>query len=107
MVKDFRSSHPWSPGLIVEKIGPVTYCVELGNGKTIRRHVDHIRSRGSSTSPISPPSDNASEMQEFEFFDSQLTSSTPEVDPQPESPISRYPLREHRRPPDRLMDLHI
>ena len=48
--------------LIVEKIRPVTYCIELENGKIIRRHV-HICFHGLSTSPVSPPSNNANEMQ--------------------------------------------
>ena len=79
MVKDICSSHQWSLDLIVEKIRPVTYCIELENGKIIRRHV-HIHFHGHSTSPVSPPSNNANEMQEFKYCDSQLTSSTPEVD---------------------------
>ena len=62
MIKDICSSHQWSLDLIVEKIRPVTYCIELENGKIIRRHV-HIRFHGLSTSPVSPPSNNANEMQ--------------------------------------------
>ena len=35
----------WVPGIIHSITGPLSYRVELGDGRVVRRHVDHVRSR--------------------------------------------------------------
>jgi len=35
----------WLPGIIEKQTGPVSYLVKLSDGRTWRRHVDHIRIR--------------------------------------------------------------
>ena len=45
MVRDFRHSNEWIPGTIVRKLGPVTYHVDVGNGKILKRHIDHLTHR--------------------------------------------------------------
>ena len=53
-VKDFPSGKKWLSGSVSEVRGPLSYYVTLLDGRVVRRHVDHIRSRSSqSTSP--PP----------------------------------------------------
>ena len=37
--------HKWLSAVIVSKPGPLTYIVELPNGRLFKRHVDHIRAR--------------------------------------------------------------
>ena len=41
--KNFSSGSKWLTGRIVNVTGPVSYVIELSNGRLIRRHVDHIR----------------------------------------------------------------
>ena len=43
MAKDFRAQNKWIPGVIVDSSGPVSYNIELQDGKVIKRHVDHLR----------------------------------------------------------------
>ena len=43
MVKDFIAQK-WIPGEIVDVTGPLSYSIQIENGKIIRRHVDHIKS---------------------------------------------------------------
>ena len=41
-----NNGHPqWLPGIIDRQTGPVLYLVKLNDGRTWRRHVDHIRIR--------------------------------------------------------------
>ena len=58
-VKDFPSGKTWLPGSVSEVRGvPLSYYVTLLDGRVVRRHVDHIRSRSSqSTSPPTRESD--------------------------------------------------
>jgi len=40
-----NSELKWLPGRISKVTGPLSYIIELLNGKTVRRHVDHIKAR--------------------------------------------------------------
>ena len=43
--RNFREGERWIPGHVVEVTGPVSYNVELEDGRHWKRHQDHIRSR--------------------------------------------------------------
>ena len=42
MVRDFRQPSKWIPGIVLRKLGPVTYNVEVENGKVLKCHIDHL-----------------------------------------------------------------
>jgi transcription initiation factor TFIID subunit TAF12 len=44
-VRNMAQGATWLPGTIVEVRGPVSYTVSLEDGRLVRRHVDHLRSR--------------------------------------------------------------
>ena len=60
MVKNFSSSGPnWILGTIAQKQGPLTYLVDVSNGRLWKRHVDHIKKHHSPHSvPKSEPEIN-------------------------------------------------
>ena len=103
MIRDFLSKRKWMPGTVKSQRGPVSYEIELDDGRIMRRHVDHIqlRLRSPSTEPpgVAQPPDST---QDFEY----LPSSTESTDSEAVQPTRRYPPRD-RHPPNRLMDLHI
>ena len=39
--KNFGQGLPWLPGVIQDLKGPVSYTIELQDGRVVRRHVDH------------------------------------------------------------------
>ncbi len=43
VAKNFRSGPAWIPGVIVEQLGPVTYLVDVSDGRMWKRHVDHVK----------------------------------------------------------------
>ena len=45
MVRDFRHTDKWVPGTIVQKLGPVTYQVDIGSGNIVKRHIDQLTQR--------------------------------------------------------------
>ena len=49
-VLNFRGEEKWIPGEIVQLNGSVSFCVQLQNGKTVRRHQDHLRLRSEGAS---------------------------------------------------------
>ncbi len=102
MIRNFLSNLRWMPGTIKGQQGPVSHEIKLDDGRVMRRHVDHIRSRFSSTKPNEDvqPQDTS---QEFEY--PELPSS-PRIDQEASRPARRYPFR-NRLPPERLMDVHI
>ena len=45
-VKNLPANTPrWIPGIVRKVTGPLSYVVELLDGRTVRRHVDHVRKR--------------------------------------------------------------
>ena len=54
-VEDFTASpQKWIPGKIVEVTGPLSYCIELLDGSTVRRHVDNVIQQCLTDVPTSP-----------------------------------------------------
>ena len=43
MAKNFRSGDDWIPGVIVQQLGPLTYMVDVANGRLWKCHVDHLK----------------------------------------------------------------
>ena len=54
-IRDFPSGKPWLPGVIESACGPLTYWIKLSDGRSFRRHIDHIRSRFASAIELSTP----------------------------------------------------
>lgn len=44
-VKNFATGSPWLPGVIHRRTGPVSFVVDLSDGRQVRRHQDHLRIR--------------------------------------------------------------
>ena len=52
MARNYRDGDKWTPGVIVERKGPLSYVVQVNSGLLWRRHVDQIRERiGAVTTP--------------------------------------------------------
>ena len=35
----------WIPGVVLRQLGPLTFTVDVGEGRVWRRHIDHLKSR--------------------------------------------------------------
>ena len=110
-VRNFRAGPPWSVGVIVERLGPLTYLVQVTSGVFWRRHVEHLRPIDDHTniqdqgdSAITPQPD-CSAPSDFVPIPGMDPTESPRVnDPamqQPPPSERRYPRRINRRPPAR------
>ena len=45
MVRDYHHSHQWIPGRVLKKLGPVTYSIDIGDGRIWKRHIDQLSKR--------------------------------------------------------------
>ena len=110
-VRNFRAGPPWSVGVIVERLGPLTYLVQVTSGVFWRRHVEHLRPIDDHTniqdqcdSAITPQPD-CSAPSDFVPIPGMEPTESPRVsDPamqQPPPSERRYPRRINRRPPAR------
>ena len=127
MVRNCGSGANWIAGVIVRQELPVTYVVEVSDGRLWKRHVDHVKecyfTPDSSTTasdsdidvdvPSAPNSTDTSDMDtqpdppsDQVSSDSSVTTPMPPegtvVTPETNSPPPRrYPSRAHR-PPERF-----
>lgn len=98
----------WLPGTIVERRGPLSYCVELLDKRIVRCHQDHIRPRTESKDRRTE-----SDVVEDGLWDVPTTANTPPAtvpdqadspnhetptDSEPAAPEPRYPSRVRARP---------
>ena len=56
-VKNYSPGPKWLPGNIVETEGSVMYQIQLTDGRMVRRHADHLRSRVAGSEHYSPSDD--------------------------------------------------
>ena len=105
MARNFRQGPLWLPGIISERLGPLTYLVEMDEDRSWKRHVDQLRVRGDSpqetsmpTSDTAGPIDEGPELVDGEVPHEQLSLDSTTTE-EPNTGV-RYPQRE-RRPPDR------
>lgn len=106
--RNFRAGPPWSAGVVVERLGPLTYLVQVTSGVFWRRHVDHLRpiddaakvpDQGQSTSSMS---DLPVQSDFIPVPGTENTETLPVCEQAPTSiPERRYPRRLNRRPPSR------
>ena len=55
--RNFSDGEVWIPGVIAKCIGPLSFIVKLEDGRTIRRHIDHLQPHFVSlSSSLSDPS---------------------------------------------------
>jgi hypothetical protein len=94
-VRNFNCSTPWSPGVAKETRGPLSYTIQCTDGRIVRRHVDHVRTR---TTPSTAPEDDfdipiptsRTVDQPTEASSSEETNLEPRRSTQPRKPPSRY-----------------
>jgi len=107
-VRDLPSKKDWLPGTICQIFGPCSYLIRLSDGRTIRRHIDHLIDR-SETDPDSiatdpSPAPDWSDIPDIELSPPSTSNSC--IDPVQGGGSSTPPLRRSSRvsvPPDRYM----
>ena len=99
-VADLPARDTWLPGTITRVLGSRTYEIRLSDNRTVRRHVDHLRSNDSKsriqdipTDWVPIPTPNSAQ---------PPPSPTPPVAPPPVPPLRRSGRT--IRQPDRLID---
>ena len=110
MVTNYQGDTRWIPGAIVRKLGPVTYSVDVGNGRIVKRHVDQLRQRDVSTCTLPAQTMPESKVADNYYYPVGLNTPAPQPPPdgvqiqipRPEEPAQRYPQRQHR-PPNRYI----
>uniref|UniRef100_A0A5S6Q358 DUF5641 domain-containing protein n=1 Tax=Trichuris muris TaxID=70415 RepID=A0A5S6Q358_TRIMR len=105
LVKNFSSGPRWTPAVITEPSGPVSYRAVTIDGRTAHRHIDHILGNGTvgsdaaqgertESSPMGPEAERTDEA----CGPSCPSSTAP--------PATSRPVR-NRRPPQRLRNYVI
>ena len=107
MVRDYNGSSKWIPGIVLKKLGPVTYHVESENGRIFKRHIDQLKFR-KEVSPTPNPSQDNSPIRDNSYYPEDINEvlpiPPPNVQEEPaQPPERRYPQRQ-RRAPDRYTD---
>ena len=110
-VREYNGPHKWIPGVILQKLGPVTFSVAINNGRTVKRHIDQLRHRIVTPKAIATPATTSSDTIDIDTYpysppeDTTVSETTTEqhtTNPATtEPPEGYYPLRQ-RRPPDHL-----
>ena len=93
-IRDFPTGTGWLPGVITKASGPLSFRVRLQDGRTVRRHVDHILLKQSNT--ITSTANDWMSMPDVP--DEDRPTQSPDIIP------SRPPLRRSTRvsvPPQR------
>ncbi len=111
--EDFStSSEKWIPGVVKKVTGPVSYRIQLSDGREIRRHVDSVRSRSERAGSETPIGIDTSEGWEQHIPSVQPASDNAEQPPPPAGnahetlPTTTITTASTTRPPDTRRSEH-
>ena len=51
LARDYGGADKWVSGIILQRLGPVTYDKEISNGQIIKRHIDQLKPRVEARTP--------------------------------------------------------
>ena len=103
MVRNFRPGPNYLAGTITERVGPLTYTVNV-NGMLLKRHVDHIKILENRNVTTEFSSDESHGSEYANLTPNPQSTETPPSDHDDQatdSETARYPHR-NRHPPNRL-----
>ena len=102
MTRDYTGPSKWIPGMILRKLGPVTFDVETTNGRIVKRHVDQLRFQKDSAddSDVKMTNENSDVLDNHQYPPSEDNTIQQDTSLHTEPPERCYPLRESH-PPDR------
>ena len=63
----------WLPGKVTKITGPLSYVIELSDGNTVRRHVDHIKARENNQDDVQNPERDDTN---WDYVDTDSSQST-------------------------------
>ena len=92
-VRNYHGYTKWIPGAVLKKLGPVTYSVDIRDGRMVKRHTDQL-CQGIHHSPKS--TSNAND----DYYYYELVTPVQDIDPVTQTP-SPKPLQEERCYPQR------
>ena len=88
-VRNFAAHPTWVAGSITAERGPRSFDVELGDGRVVKRHIDHVRSRA-----VAPPGENPASVDTEDIPLPSTAAPTEPVDtPSPSAPPVTTPRR--------------
>ena len=110
-VREYNGPHKWIPGVILQKLGPVTFSVAINNGRTVKRHIDQLCHRIVTPKAIATPATTSSDTIDIDTYpysppeDTTVSETTTEqhtTNPATTEPPERHYSLRQRRPPDCL-----
>ena len=97
-VRIYHGDTKWISGIIFKKLWPVTYSVDIGDGRTVKRHIDQLLQ-----SIHQSPQSTSNAIDDYCYY--EPVTPVQEVDPVPLIPPPRllkeeqgYPRRQHCPP---------
>ena len=45
LARDYSGPDKWISGIVLQRLGPITYNVEISNGRIVKRHIDQLKPR--------------------------------------------------------------
>ena len=99
-IRNFQAGDKWVPGVISKKTGPVSFVVQLSDGRERRCHQDQLRFRTVDVTveeliETETPSPHSEDIELPSPSDTNVPSSSDQVSPTPSEPPPRktYPTR--------------
>ncbi len=111
MARNMRAGPTWIPGEVIQKLGPVTYLVDVYGDRPWKCHIDQLKERvdnSNSTNRVPGPSqlaDEGSPNSEFDVAPTQVPEQLPDIPGEvpPPRPVEepRHSTSQEERPSGR------
>ena len=51
LARDYGGADKWVSGIVTQRLGPITYSIEISNGQIVKRHIDQLKPRVEARTP--------------------------------------------------------
>ena len=98
LARDYGGANKWVSGIVLQRLGPITYSVEISNGRIVKRHIDQLKPCVEARTPPEVSLENPTVLDNQYYPTEDAVQVTPDMD---QPLVRRYPQR-LRHPPDRF-----
>ncbi len=95
LARDYHGPDKWVSGTIVQRLGPITYSIDI-NGRIVKRHIDQLKPCVEIRTPPEVVLENSTILDNQHYPIEDEVQVTPDTN---QAAVRRFPRRQHR-PPD-------
>ena len=104
LARDYGGADKWILGIVLQRLGPITYNIETNNLQIIKRHIDQLKPHVEAGTPLEISLENPTVLDNQYYPNTDAVQVKPDMD---QAPVQHYPQHQHHLPDRLRYDCHL